>query len=59
MWRKLAAPNFKIFAATAARSTSAAAPRFASSSRSFISPSPSASLFHRYFAQIHKVSIKF
>uniref|UniRef100_A0A2P2KXN8 Uncharacterized protein MANES_04G117400 n=1 Tax=Rhizophora mucronata TaxID=61149 RepID=A0A2P2KXN8_RHIMU len=47
MLRKLASSHFK---ALASLSTSAAAPRFASSSRSCVTPSLSVSLFHRYFA---------
>ncbi|XP_021641070.1 putative cytochrome c oxidase subunit 5b-like [Hevea brasiliensis] len=47
MWRRALSSQFKTLASC--RSASVATSRFASPNQSFISPSPSASLFRRYF----------
>ncbi|XP_043818013.1 cytochrome c oxidase subunit 5b-1, mitochondrial isoform X4 [Manihot esculenta] len=55
MWRRVLSLQLKTLASH--RSASAAS-RFASSNRAFISPSPSASLFHRYFTADAGAAVK-
>ncbi|KAG8656299.1 putative cytochrome c oxidase subunit 5b-like isoform X2 [Manihot esculenta] len=56
MWRRSLSSQLKTLASS--NLSASAAIRFARSNRSFISPSPSASLFHRYFSADSDGSVK-